>query len=360
MALPPSGPITMGMINTELGYPATQIISLNDAAVRALAQVPAGMISLSNFYGKSAVINKGFWIGGTYPTQSPVAVSNVSSIDFSSESISTLSNSPAGRTQAASTASKDNLYGIGGASALPFTPATCYFNTSKFSFSSQNYSTVAAYPIGSVGLDTAANADNAGYVANLGTPSPGVLGSSMFKFTYSSDTIAPIAAVPPIAPNYRGRGGLATPTVGYFAGGVSGPNTQQNTISKFTFASETLSAVTGTITSAKQGLTPFASPTFGYWTAGFPLGSTVANTINFSNDAIGTFTIAPGRGQGYATQTTQQAYIKGGEIPAAAPQTTYAKFTFSSGTWNLSFASISPTDLGRSRQMRGQPQGVAR
>ena len=63
MAIPPSGPITMGMINTELGRPATQVISLNEASVRALAQVPAGMISLSNFYGKSAAGTLGWSIG---------------------------------------------------------------------------------------------------------------------------------------------------------------------------------------------------------------------------------------------------------------------------------------------------------
>jgi len=63
MALPPSGPITMGMINTELGRPSTQVISLNEASVRALAQVPAGMISLSNFYGKSAAGTLGWSLG---------------------------------------------------------------------------------------------------------------------------------------------------------------------------------------------------------------------------------------------------------------------------------------------------------
>ena len=70
MALPPSGPITMGMINVELGRPATQIISLNEASVRALAQVPAGMISLSNFYGKSATGTLGWSIGffGAWPS----------------------------------------------------------------------------------------------------------------------------------------------------------------------------------------------------------------------------------------------------------------------------------------------------
>lgn len=44
----------MNDINVELGYTGTQTITLNDAAVRALAGIPSGAISLSDFYGKSS------------------------------------------------------------------------------------------------------------------------------------------------------------------------------------------------------------------------------------------------------------------------------------------------------------------
>ena len=49
----PVGTISMSQVNTELGYGSTANISLNQAAVRTLAQVPSGTISMNNLRGKS-------------------------------------------------------------------------------------------------------------------------------------------------------------------------------------------------------------------------------------------------------------------------------------------------------------------
>jgi hypothetical protein len=54
MALP-TGTISMSQVNVELGRTSTASISLNETAVRTLAGVASGTISMNNLRGKSAV-----------------------------------------------------------------------------------------------------------------------------------------------------------------------------------------------------------------------------------------------------------------------------------------------------------------
>jgi len=53
MALPSSGAISMGQVDTELGYSATAQISLNDTAVRSLFGIPSGAIDMNTGHGKT-------------------------------------------------------------------------------------------------------------------------------------------------------------------------------------------------------------------------------------------------------------------------------------------------------------------
>ena len=59
MTTPSSGAINAGHINTELNYPATQQLSLNDSAVRTLAGIASGTISYNDLRGKSSFSTSG-------------------------------------------------------------------------------------------------------------------------------------------------------------------------------------------------------------------------------------------------------------------------------------------------------------
>ena len=78
----PAGQISFGQVNTELGLSATAQISLNDAAVRSLAQVPSGAIAMSNLQGKSNVVvgQQAYIANGTYSWVAPSGVTSVSAV----------------------------------------------------------------------------------------------------------------------------------------------------------------------------------------------------------------------------------------------------------------------------------------
>lgn len=70
MTLPLSGTLALSDVNTELGRASTTTISMNETAVRALAEVPSGQISMSNFYGKPTPPPASVAYQGTYTSNS--------------------------------------------------------------------------------------------------------------------------------------------------------------------------------------------------------------------------------------------------------------------------------------------------
>ena len=56
MTLPSGTTISLNQVNTELSYSSTATIGLNDAAVRSLFGKSSGQISMSDGWGKSAIV----------------------------------------------------------------------------------------------------------------------------------------------------------------------------------------------------------------------------------------------------------------------------------------------------------------
>lgn len=79
MPLNNSGPISLGgivvgqSIQLELGGNGTTQIDMNNSSVRSLASIPAGQISLSNFYGKSnisfGILSPSWYLGAGLPME---------------------------------------------------------------------------------------------------------------------------------------------------------------------------------------------------------------------------------------------------------------------------------------------------
>lgn len=376
MPIPPSGPITMSMINVELARPATQVINLNEAAVRALAEVPAGAISLSNFYGKSSVVNKGFFLGGG--TINPLGAvdyfSSSRSIAWSTETISAISSLPATRSGSAVMRDTSDLILISGFPRPSVPTTTALTNTLRFNFSSETYA------LTSIGSGTANAPQNAavcsptnGYVAGLGGNFPGggvIPGAIITRYNFSTNTLAGLGSqnVPfTTQQTIFSRGGITNPaaTFGFFAGGFTpmpGPaqvpirRTQMN---KFPFSTEVSSFIGDYAAPTRANWSRATTTNIAHFVNGDNPGTVSGSvTLNFATNAQGTgATPGPRFGMGCA-QSNTFAYFKGGQVPTPLGRNVlnYMKLTFSSNTYSIG-ASF-PGSEGAIGSMSGQPTTI--
>lgn len=146
MPIPPSGPISMGMINVELTRPATQVISLNEAAVRALAQVPSGMISLSNFYGKSNITPAGYSLGARTPFPSYNPIASIYEFNLSNETGSILGVTTPTASSMNSMGNTDAKSIINNRVQTPVVPNLTIINLSRWQFSSKTFVSIGGTP----------------------------------------------------------------------------------------------------------------------------------------------------------------------------------------------------------------------
>jgi hypothetical protein len=366
MALPPSGPITMGMINVELNYPATQVISLNDAAVRALAQVPAGMISLSNFYGKSNSIQKGFWLNGQRFTPPTVSSVGASSIDFPTQTISVIGNVPENRYIAAGgMKSTSTLYVGGGIASTPTAPG--YSNFLKFNISSQSYATGGNTPAIFSGIPSSfASSPVAGYATTIPQLAAAPTGS-VHKYLFSTDAYSLLgpARVPVMLGN---RVGQANNLNAYYFGGRSATppnpaNSGTNQITRFPFSTETGTLLGNVLPSPRAGSTTSSSPTNAYLFSNFVSPGLTAVTFSYSNETASNISNQPVQ-RNYASSVSNgsNCWLKGGQNPPSASVPTYSvlsyqKYEFSTGTYTTTGNVIA--DNTSYHQWGGQPLSVS-
>ena len=387
MALPSSGPITMSEISVELGFPATQIISLNDAAVRTLAAVPAGVISLSDFYGKSNISPAGYALGGSGPT-TPNRIFSIYEFNFPSETGSVIAaTTPTGSlsTGAIGSTATDG-YVLDFLPASPLPTARIF----KFSFSTKTYST--AVPV--TGSNIYSNSLNQNVqtpdVAFLlaGNPSGPAGGQYVRKITMPTQTVnywqTPWRVLSPGASNVKNLFYSWTAWKNYDRGFIAGGFQSTTTASPYgvrlIYPTETASALPAVVYTT--GTFPTMFPNFqgqavgqsaenGYSYGGFGPGSTqvstnigrfvfATETANRDFQAMG---VSPtGRANSIPFSTPTAVYWAGGILTTApagitpgATTTEIRKYTFATGTLSLVPTATIPARKGSNSNVQSAP-----
>jgi hypothetical protein len=245
MPLPLSGQIDMSQINVELTFPATTLISLNQASARALAGIPAGMISLSDFYGKSTGVAKGFiWsFNGNYVAGSPAnGYSNFFDIyecDFATEAVTLSPTSNPNTVWYSGLASTtDKAYSFGGMTTRPINVANSSNRIDTLTFATATVAnsvatTVVPRAFGVCGYDTST------YIYDLTAYSSGALSANSYRTQVSTLTSSPTTSSPLISGKNIVTAGIRNATT-LFVGAQITPTTL--TQMAFTYASQTFGA----------------------------------------------------------------------------------------------------------------------
>jgi hypothetical protein len=285
MALPSSGQIAMSQINTELSFPATTLISLNQADARALAGVPAGMISLSDFYGKSTGVAKAFtWsFWGNYiaggPANGRVNSYDIWQCDFATETISltpTVYSSTLWYGGFASTA--DKAYQIGGGAGRPIPTATISNRVDTISYSTITISTgvaTTAYPI----RQSTSGYDTSSYIYTLSGITT-VLINTGFRTNITTGTSSPTTTYSGVAFSPQSVQGIRDANKMIIATASAPPSPSPYIFVPFDYATQTYGAALGTVNRTTSSTsTRFINTKTGYAYATF---GGLANSVKYN------------------------------------------------------------------------------
>lgn len=326
MALPISpNSISLSQVAVELGRSASATTSLGETAVRALAGVASGAISLSNLYGKSSVIQKGFSAGGfiggaihtgsirvfdftvestgtssatlsiarsttagvnsndrgyycTGITSGPVHYAEIDGLEFSNEtSINPSATLALARTNAGATNSNTRGYVMGGSIINIY-----YAEIDGLIFSSETAINPSAALVVARPYLSCASSSTVGYGMG-GQIALYADSTEIDGIIFSTETVANPAAV--LGYTMAAGGEANSSSSGYAVGDSYPAGSRAN---KLLFASETISVISGSGL-LRENLASLNSSTNGYFLGGF-IGSTYYLTgidgITFSTDTV--------------------------------------------------------------------------
>ena len=352
MPIPPSGPISMSMINVELAYPATQIISLNDAAVRALAQVPAGMISLSNFYGKSNITPAGYSFGGNTNFPGTTYSNAIYEFPFNTETASLIGTTTPGTSLGISIGNLPT----NNVSLRLQTPTNLTIGWERFSFSSKTFSNQATLPSPIINFASPSrmqdNVQNKSFALAGNSTAPATIYQTQHNLDNSTYAITSVVSGLTPAPSNLAYGQVSWTAAKNFSKGLIGGGTappgpapiNPGKVFRTTFPTNTTTYLNIQTPLSEYGTVPgtnFNNATAGFVMTGAGPSPTGAPTnmgrMDFSTETfnryfqnIGTLVIGAG-----SWQTPNNAYTFGGYTSIPTLVGTFRKYVFGTSTYSV-------------------------
>ena len=350
MPLNTSGPIAIGgsvvgqSINLEIGRISVSSSNLNETALRSLAGKAAGLIGLSNFYGKSGGSIHAYFCGGRTSSLNTTCVAEIDGINFTTNAAinPTAALSAARAGVAGASAQGANIGHIGGG----VNTSSVYVTTiDQFLFSAQ-ICTVVSDTLSAARWSTAAFSNGISKSYWTG----GYNGVSYFNEIDGVTTAG--TAFNPAATLAVARSGLtsaASSTVGYAMGGDAS-GTSQSEIDGLIFSSETATNPSATLTVARSDPYGLNSQTKGYAISGIASGTvqTEIDGIQFSTETSinPSAVIATGVFGHAGASHYDWGYTSGGRTIPTAAYNTVNKFFYPTETMTVMAATLATARAG--------------